>query len=129
MLPACAGVALLLLTMCCSPPVDGAFPCGPAVPALIFGEGPLVGWVSTTCCSLTGEEVEVLAAFATGGSRRATSFSTLVCVHTESRILRVVYSCTDLSFQSVSTAVYGPSVWLLLALKRFTVLIISWHYK
>ena len=35
-------------------------------PALIFGEGPLVGWVSTTCCSLTDEEVEVLAAFATG---------------------------------------------------------------
>ena len=66
LLPACAGVALLLLTMCCSPPVDVAFPCGPAVPALIFGEGPLVGWVSTTCCSLTDEEVEVLAAFATG---------------------------------------------------------------
>ena len=59
-------------------------------PALIFGEGSFVGWVSTTCCSLTGEEVEVLAAFATGGSRRATSFL-LWSVYTLNHVFYVLY--------------------------------------
>ena len=85
---------------------------------MIFGEGPLVGWLCTNCCCGQADgKAEVLAASFCGDGRRSYQLLCFGFVHTRNQVFYLfLLRVPNLSIQSVCTyRWYGPSVWLLLA--------------